>query len=229
MKLTRLIPVLILALPLGAAALAHAGPVPVAVYSFQTKGDVAAFQKQSGKRCAKKWAKQKQMSITVGKKTTTCAFATSVVGESQISAQANTAGRISKKLIKKAFVGVGARSSTSAGYELRVRPAALTWQLFRDPAGAPRPALLQAGKGKFVRKGRKPVSLSLRAFDYGSTTSTFVKAMVNGKPVFSFTDTGAGRPDGRSSVVTAGVKGSGPGTGVVGIFDNVAIKVPNPF
>ena len=29
--------------------------------------------------------------------------------------------------------------------------------------------------------------------------------------------------------MSSGIKGAGSGSGTVGIFDNVAIKVPNPF
>jgi len=225
-----------LALTLGVAALAHAGPVPVAVYSFQTAGDVAAFQKQSGAKCQKKWAKQKQMAITLGAKTNACAFRTSVVGDStdpgsdmEVSAAVSVGGKISNKLMKKAYVGVAARSSETAGYELRVRPAAQTWQLFRDPRGAAGPTLFRSGKRKFIKSGAKPTALRLRAFDFGSTTTTQITGSVNGKTVISFADSEPDQPDGRRSVVTTGVKGTGAGTGVVGIFDNVAIKVPNPF
>jgi hypothetical protein len=230
-KLTALAAV---ALTVGVSALAHAGPVPVAVYSFQSVGDVAAFQKQAGARCTRKWVKNKQMSIAVGPKTNSCAFRTSVVGDStdpgsdmEISAQANLGSGISAKLMNKAYVGVAARSSETAGYELRLRPAARTWQLFRDPKGAVGPTLFQSGKG--VKQGKRPLSLALRAFDYGSATSTTVTGFVNGKAVINFTDSQADQPDGRRSVITTGVKGTGAGTGVVGIFDNVAIKVPNPF
>jgi hypothetical protein len=37
------------------------------------------------------------------------------------------------------------------------------------------------------------------------------------------------QPDGRRSAVTAGVKGTGAGTGIVGVFDDVTVQVPNPF
>jgi len=37
--------------------------------------------------------------------------------------------------LKKAYAGVAVRSSENASYELRVRPVARKWQLFRDPKG----------------------------------------------------------------------------------------------
>jgi hypothetical protein len=219
------------------AASAHAQTVPVAVYSFQTAGDVAAFQKQSGAKCEKKWVKNKQMSVSVGAKTVACALRSSVVADSsdpaadmEVSALGSLGSGIEGKLLKKAYVGVAARSSETSGYELRVFPGAQKWQLWRDPRGAPPPALFRAGKGAFIKQTKKkPLSFALRAFDGGSTTQTTVTAFIAGKAVLTHVDTAADQPDGRRSVITTGVKGTAPGTGVVGIFDNVAIKVPSPF
>ena len=228
---------LALALALVFATSAHAQTVPVAVYTFQSEGDVTAFQKQAGAKCEKKWVKNKQMSVTVGAKTVACAFRSSVVGDStdpasdmEVSTLAMLGAGIDAKLQKKAYVGVAARSSETSGYELRVFPGAQKWQLWRDPRGVPPPALFQAGKGAFIKQTKaKPLSITLRAFDGGSTTSTTVTGFIAGKSVLTFTDTVADQPDGRRSVITTGVKGTAPGTGVVGIFDNVAIKVPSPF
>lgn len=218
------------------AAAAHAGPVTVALYAFASQGDVLAFQKVLGAKCEKKWRQQKSMQLTVGAGTNSCAFRSSVVADSsdvradaEIAGTASIGGTTPKKLLKKAYVGVAVRSSENSSYELRVRPAAQSWQLFRDPKGAGEgPALFLSGKGKFIRAGLKGNDLALRAFDFGTTT-TSLSARINGKVVASATDTGGGQPDGRRSVVSTGVKGAGSGSGVTGVFDNVAIKVPSPF
>lgn len=218
------------------AAAAYAGPVTVAIYQFASQGDVLAFQKVLGAKCEKKWRQQKSMQLAVGSGTSVCAFRSSVVADSsdvkadaEITATASIGGATPRNLLKKAFVGVSARSSENAGYELRVRPAAQSWQLFRDPKGnGEGPTLFRSGKGKFIRAGLKGNDLALRAFDFGNA-DTSLSARINGKAVVSVTDTGNGQPDGRRTVVSTGIKGSGSGAGVTGIFDNVAIKVPNPF
>jgi hypothetical protein len=159
-----------------------------------------------------------------------------VVGDStdpgsdmDVAAAVSLGGGLSGKLQKKAYVGVGARQSDTSGYELRVLVGAQKWQLFRDPRGTPPAALVKSGTGKFIRgMGKKPNQISLQAFD-GNTTTTTVTAFVNGKAVITYTDAAADQPDGRRSVVLTGVKGAGSGSGVVGIYDNVAIKVPSPF
>lgn len=223
------------AVALALAGAAVAGPVTVALYSFQTQGDVAAFQKQAGAKCGKGLRGGRALGLSVGPGTNSCVWRTSVVGDStdpgsdmELSALTGLGGKTSKKLAKKAYVAVGTRVSENSGWQLRVRPNAGAWQLFRDPKGAAGPVLFRAGKGKFIRKGRKPNVLLLRTFDYG-TANTQVIAAVNRKRVVALTDSAADSPDGRHSVVALGAKGTGPGAGISAKFDNVAVKVPNPF
>ncbi len=234
---TRITALVVLAAALSAAALAHAAPVPVAVYAFQSQADVAAFQKTRGAKCTKKWFQNAALALAVGPGTNNCAFRTSVVADSsdaapdqQLSADTMLGKSIPTNLQKKAYVGVAVRSSENASYELRVRPVPRSWQFFRDPKGAGEgPTRVASGKGKFIRLGLGKVNtLSLRAFDYGGA-NTQLLAQVNGKTVYSASDSGSNQPDGRQSTVTTGVKGTAAGTGVTGIFDNITVRVPNPF
>ena len=127
----------------------------------------------------------------------------------------------------KSLVGVGVRYSSSASYVLRVLPNKHKWQYFRDPKGAAGPKLEASGSGKFIKIASKPNVITLRAFSFGGT-STSVIGSVNGHTVVSLTDSAADQPDGRQTVLVSGVKG-GSGTGVMGVFDNVTVQVPNPF
>jgi hypothetical protein len=218
-----------------AAAAAQAAPIPVANYTFQSMDDVNAFQRVLGAKCKRRWAGNQALGIAVGRDTNSCAFRSSVVGDSS-SAQADqgmvatttvSAGS-NKKLQSKAFVGVGVRRSDTAGYFLRILPNSHKWQYVRDPKGSAAPDIAAAGNGGFIKVGSKPNVIAIRAFSYGGTTTSVV-ASVNGTPVVSTTDTGADQPDGRQTVVTTGAKGSGAGTGITGVFDNVIVQVPNPF
>jgi hypothetical protein len=216
------------------AVAAHAAPIPVATYTFQSQDDVNAFQKVGGASCKRKWAGNQALGVGVGNNTSSCTFRSSVVGDSsaQYSDQGMngtvSVGGGTPKLQKKSFVGVGVRYSSSASYVLRVLPNAHKWQYLRDPKGAGGPKLEASGAGKFIKVGSKPNLISLRAFSYGGN-STSVVGVVNGHGVVSTTDAAADQPDGRQTVVSSGVKGSGAGTGVTGIFDNVSVLVPNPF
>ncbi|CAN5548473.1 hypothetical protein BH20ACT15_BH20ACT15_14390 [soil metagenome] len=215
-------------------AAAIAAPIPVAVYTFATQGDIDAFSKGAGAKCKKKLAKG-QMAISVGKGTNHCTFRSSVVGDAgdtapdtEVGATVTLGKKAPRKIQKKAFVAVGTRVSDSAGWELRIRPVAKTWQLLRDPAGSGGATVVRAGKGKFIRPIGKPNLILLRTFDFSSPT-TQLTVGINGKTVASLTDAAADQPDGKRSVVVAGSKGRAAGTGITGIFDDVAIRVPNPF
>jgi hypothetical protein len=229
-KLTALI---IACAALAAGAAAHAAPIPVAVYQFQSQDDVSAFQKVSSGKCKRKWAGNQAMSIRV-REGSSCTFRSSVVADSsdqyadQGMVATTTVSGGSKKQQFKSFTAVGVRRSDTAGYLLRVLPNKHKWQYFRDPKGAAGAKLVAGGGGKFIKTGRKANVLSLRAFSRGGTTTSVI-ATVNGRGVVSTTDSGADQPDGRQTVVSAGAKGSGSGAGITGFFDNVTVQVPNPF
>ena len=139
-----------------------------------------------------------------------------------------TVGGGTQKLQKKSFVGVGVRWSSSAGYVLRILPNAHKWQYFRDPKGAAGPKLEAAGSGKFIKLGSKPNVIAIRAFSLRRDFDQ--RDRIGQRPRRRL---GHGRcvrsADGRQTVVTAGAKGSGAGTGITGVFDNVIVQVPNPF
>jgi hypothetical protein len=231
---TKLTALIVIGAALAAGAVAEAAPIPVASYQFQTQDDVNAFQKVGGSSCKRNWVGARALGIGVGRNTNSCIYRSSVVGDSSASYSdqgmigTTTVGGGSKKLQKKSFVGVGVRWSSSAAYILRILPNAHKWQYFRDPKGAAGPKLEAAGSGKFIKVGSKPNTIAIRAFSFGGN-STSVIASVNGTGVVSVTDAAADQPDGRQTVVTAGAKGSGAGTGITGVFDNVIVQVPNPF
>jgi hypothetical protein len=231
---TKLTALIVIGAALAAGAVAQAAPIPVASYQFQSQDDVTAFQKVAGSRCKRKWVGTQALGLGVGTETSSCTYRSSVIGDS--SAQYSDQGMVgtatvgggTPKLQKKSFVGLGVRWSSTAGYILRILPNAHKWQYFRDPKGAAGPKLEAAGSAKFIRVGSKPNTIAIRAFSRGGN-STSVIASVNGNGVVSTTDAAADQPDGRQSVVTAGVKGTGAGTGVTGVFDDVIVQVPNPF
>jgi len=230
-KLTALI-VACTALVTGAAA--HAAPIPVAMYTFQSQDDVNAFQKVGGASCKRKWAGNQALGISVGNNTSSCTYRSSVVADSsdqyadQGMVATATVGGGTPKLQKNSLVGVGVRWSSTASYVLRILPNTHKWQYFRDPKGSAGPKLVASGAGKFVKLGSKPNVIAIRAFSNGGTTTSVIGS-VNGQGVVSATDSGPDQPDGRQTVVTGGAKGSGAGTGITGVFDNVTVQVPNPF
>jgi hypothetical protein len=231
---TKLTALIVTAAALVAGAAAHAAPIPVATYTFQSQDDVNAFQKVFGAKCKRKWQGNQALGIGVGPGTNTCVFRSSVVADSsdqyadQGMSATVTSGGGNKKQINKTFVGVSVRRSDTAGYLFRILPNAHKWQYLRDPKGAAGSKIEASGSGSFIKVGSKPNTISIRAFSYGGTSTSLV-AMVNGHSVVSTTDAAADQPDGRQTTLTTGIKGSGVGTGVLGVFDNVSVQVPNPF
>jgi hypothetical protein len=53
---TKLTALIVACAALAAGAVAHAAPIPVATYTFQSQDDVNAFQKVGGSTCKRKWA-----------------------------------------------------------------------------------------------------------------------------------------------------------------------------
>jgi hypothetical protein len=217
-----------------AGGVARAAPIPVASYTFQNQDDVNAFQKVGGANCKRKWVGNQALGLGVGTNTNSCTYRSSVVADSsaqfadQGMVATTTVGGGTPKLQKKSFVGVGVRYSSTASYVLRILPNTHKWQYLRDPKGAVGPKLVASGSGSFIKLGSKPNQIAIRAFSFGGSTTSVI-ASVNGHGVVSATDSAADQPDGRQTVVTAGAKGSGAGTGITGVFDNVMVQVPNPF
>lgn len=219
-----------------AAAAAQAGPITVALYRFSSAGEVSSFYKVAGKKCKRKWRKHKSLGVNVGAKTKRCVLRSSVVGDSsdpgpdqEMAAAVNLAAPTPAKLRPRIYLGVAVRQNDQTGYELRVRPSARKWQVLRDPRGTAGPTVIAAGTGKFIRQGVGVRNvLTLRAFDYGSNAVSLL-AKVNRKKVFSSKDSNPDIPNGRRTVLTIGAKGRASANRAVGSFDNVAIRVPNPF
>jgi hypothetical protein len=217
------------------AIAAQAGPINIAVYRFQSQGEVNAFYKVKGAKCAKKWRKRNTLGVFVRKGTNACGFRSSVVADSQdprpdqeMAAAVNLAMATPAAMRKRIYLGLAVRESKTASYEFRLLPAARRWQVWRDPRGSARRTLLKVGGGRFIRGPGARNNILLRAFDYGGS-ATFLLAKVNGRRVFSARDTNANQPNGRRTVVTIGSKAKKSANRAVGAFDNVAIRVPNPF
>lgn len=155
----------------------------------------------------------------------------------------------------KLYVSVLARLSASGRYELRVVPTKQRWSLIRDPDGTPPPVVLKTGTGKFIKPGaggvattkpttpsksasaaakatpkatKTPAANILRLRVSGSAESTTIVATINGTSVFSGPDPNSGAPVGRFNGIAVGNKTGKAATGMIGAFDNVTIRVPNP-
>lgn len=228
---------------LGTTGLALAAPIPIAVFSFSNSGDLSSFFKIAGDKCSKKLRPQMAMGINVGAGTSECVLRDSVVSSSDdpapnqdIQATVTYDPKTPSKLQKKLFLAVVVRASNSgasgtpSGYELRIVPNTRRWVLIRRGGSGPS-AVLRSGNGTFIKTQPNKLNiLRLRVFGSGSgsTATASLIAQVNGQSVFAGADPTPGPPAGRFNGVAVGNKANRPGAGMLGSFDDVTIRIPNP-
>jgi hypothetical protein len=218
----------------GTVAVAHAAEIPVAIYPFTDPGDAAKFFKVKGTKCSRK-PLAGTMTIKLGTDTNECAYRSSVIADStdnspsiDLTGTATYSAKTPANLTNKLYLGVLTRASANEHYELRVVPAKQRWIMLRDPAGSGSEAVLKAGAAKFIKVNpAKPNSLRLRTFAIAGGVS--VIAQINGQTVYSAIDSAPQPPAGRYNELSAGNKTGSSGSGIVGIFDDVSIRVPSPF
>jgi hypothetical protein len=222
---------------LATAAVAHAaGPVPVAIFSFTDPGEANSFTKVAGGKCAKKIRPAIALGINVKDTSPVCAFRTSVVAASddtspsqELQASVSYEQKTPPKLAKKLYLSVLTRASGTGHYELRLVPVKKRWLLIRDPEGTAPAAILASGTLNSIKpKPTKPNSILLRTFA-GLGGAIAVTAQVNGLNVYNASDVAPSPPSGKFNEIALGNKAGASAMGMMGTFDNVTVRVPNPF
>ena len=215
---------------LGAGA-AYAAEVPVAIYPFTSPGDAALFIKVKGGKCSRKPVAG-LLSIKLGSDSSECAYRSSVIADSSdtspsfdLSANASYSAKTPSTLKNKLYTALLTRASVNEHYELRVVPAKQRWIMLRDPAGSGAEAVLKSGAAKFIKLNpAKPNALRLRTFAIAGGIS--VIAQINGKTVYSAVDSSPQPPAGKFNEIAVGSKSGATGSGMIGLFDDVSIRIP---
>jgi hypothetical protein len=225
---------MILALLLGmsvTAATAAAAPVGVYRNAMGTEAQREAIRKLSGESC-NRGGSEDALRVTLGKRTSECALRTPVIGRDlEIGATARLLSGTPKALRKKAFLGVDLRAGEQgAHYQLAVYPLQRKAQL-RKTLISGRTEYLEITKGVQAIKGiNEPTELRLQAFNVTSGPekgSCHILAFVGRTKVADVTDEAAGELQGRASAFSIGA--SKAAKGLVGSFDDIVVRVPNPF
>lgn len=225
---------MILALLLGMSVIAAtAAAAPVGVYrnAMGTEAQREAIRKLSGESC-NRGGSEDALRVTLGKRTSECALRTPVIGRDlEIGATARLLSGTPKALRKKAFLGVDLRAGEQgAHYQLAVYPLQRKAQL-RKTLISGRTEYLEITKGIQAIKGiNEPTELRLQAFNVTSGPekgSCHILAFVGRTKVADVTDEAAGELQGRASAFSIGA--SKAAKGLVGSFDDIVVRVPNPF
>ena len=221
----------VLAGTLGASTAAIAAPVGVYSNAMGNEAQREQLRKLNGENCAR-GGSEDALRITLGKRTSECSYRTPVIGRDlEIAATARLLSGTPKALRKKAFLAVDLRAGEQgAHYQLAVYPLQRKAQLRTTlPDGSTR--YLKISKGVGAIKGiNEPNELRLRAFNVTSGPdkgSCHLLAFVGNELVADVTEEAAGDLQGRASSISLGASKSAKG--LVGSFDDVVVRVPNPY
>ena len=221
----------VLAGALGASTAAIAAPVGVYSNAMGNDAQREQLRKLSGESCSR-GGSEDALRITLGKRTSECSYRTPVIGRDlEIAATARLLSGTPKALRKKAFLAVDLRAGEQgAHYQLAVYPLQRKAQLRTTlPGGSTK--YLKISKDVGAIKGiNEPNELRLRAFNFTSGPdkgSCHLLAFVGNELVADVTEKAAGDLQGRASSISLGASKSAKG--LVGSFDDVVVRVPNPY
>lgn len=224
---------LLAALAAAGTVAASAGAAPIGLYrnSMESEAQRGQIAKLSGERCGR-GGSDHAFRIVVGKRTRECAYRTPVVGRDlEIAAVGRLLSSTPMPVQRKAFLALNLRTGNAgAGYQLAVFPLQRKAQL-RKIFSDGRIEYLHIERNVRTAMGANRANeLRLRAFNLTSGPdrgSCHVIAFVGGSPVADVTDDAAGELQGRGSGFSLGAVGSA--TGAAAGFDDVVVRVPNPF
>jgi hypothetical protein len=215
-----------------AVAVAGAGAAVIGIYrnDMESNAQRAQIAKLAGERCGK-GDSEHAFKIVVGKRTDECTYRTPAIGRDlEIAAVGRLLQRTPKAVQRKAFLGLDLRAGEAgARYQLAAFPLQRKAQLRKVTADG-RVEYLQIERGVETNGINRANELRLRAFNFTSGPEKGkcrVLAFVGGELIADVTDPAAGELEGRSSGFSLGAVGNA--TGAVGSFDEVVVRVPNPF
>jgi hypothetical protein len=221
----------VLAGVLAASAVAVAAPVGVYRNAMGSQSQRGEMRSLAGRSC-NRGGSEDALRVTLGKRTDECALRTPVIGRDlEIGATVRLLSGTPKALRNKAYLAVDVRAGEQgAHYQLAVYPVQGKAQLRKTLTNG-HTQYLEITKGVKAIKGiNEPTELRLRAFNVTTGPekgSCHLLAFVGQTKVADVTDDAAGDLQGRSAAISIGA--SKAAKGLVGSFDDVVVRVPNPY
>jgi hypothetical protein len=217
------------------AVLALAGPASgalIGIYrnGMETPGQRGDAVKLSGERCGR-GGSDTALRIVVGKRTKECSYRTPVLGRDlEISATARLLSSTPKPVRQKAYLALNLRSGDGAHYQLLAYPLQRKAQLRKTLSDGSVEYLRIAKNVKTIMGVDKANKLRLRTFNItGGPDKGHCRILgyVGKELVADFTDRAAGELPGRASGFAVGA--AKKAKGAAASFDDVVVRVPNPF
>lgn len=219
-----------LVVALASAAGASAGVIGLYRNSMESDGLRAQIVNFSGERC-KRGGSSHAFRIFVGKATKECAYRTPVIGRDlEVAAVGRLLEGTPKPVQHKAFLALELRAGgAGARYQLAVFPLQHKAQLLRYTSES-QVRYLRVARSIRTKGINRANELRLRAFNvtHGPEKgSCRVMAWVGSQLVADVTDPASGELQGRTAGFSLGAAGNAKGA--LGSFDDVVVRVPNPY
>jgi hypothetical protein len=217
------------------AVLALAGPASgalIGIYrnAMETDAQRGEVVKLSGERCGR-GGSDHALRVVVGKRTKECSYRTMAFGRDlEIAATARLLSKTPKAVRRKAYLALNLRSGDGAHYQLLAYPLQRKAQLRKTQSDGSVEYLRIAKNVKSVMGVDKANKLRLRAFNVTAGPDKGhcrILAYVGKVLVADFTDRAAGDLQGRASGFAVGATKNAKGA--VASFDDVVVRVPDPF
>ena len=223
----------VLATAIALLALAgSAGAALIGIYrnSMETTAQRSEAIKLSGERCGR-GGSDTALRVVVGKRTKECSYRTIVLGRDlEISATGRLLSSTPKAVRQKAYLALTLRAGDGAHYQLLAYPLQRKAQLRKTLTDGSVEYLRIAKNVKTIMGVDKANKLRLRAFNITGGPDKGhcqILAYVGKVLVADFTDRAAGDLQGRASGFAVGANKSAKGAAAS--FDDVVVRVPNPF
>jgi hypothetical protein len=198
--------------------------------SMDTPGRRGQMVQISGRDCDRGGSPQ-ALRVAVGEATDECVYRTPVVGRDvEVIATARMLSGTPKAMRKRVYVAVNLRNGGGAKYQLAVFPAQRKYQLRKIQRDGSIEYLAIGKRIKRIRATNKGNRLRLRAFNMESTRDKDdcrLLVYIGDKRFAVVVDRHAGPLKGRFVSVSVGARRGA--NGAVASFDDVSVRVPDPF
>lgn len=215
-----------------ALVVATAATATVSIYSndMVNSGRRSQIINLSGKNCDR-GGSPATLKVQVGKATEECSYRTPVIGRDlEIQATARLLSGTPKKVQHRAFLGLELRAGGGGKYTFAVFPRQGKYQVRKDVPGQ-KTKYLAVGKNISRIGGINEANkMRLQVLNILSTKKKGdgrILAFVNNKRMAVIVDGKIGQLKGRFSGFSVGASGSA--NGAIASFDDVSVRIPNPF
>jgi hypothetical protein len=199
--------------------------------AMSTPGQRGQLSRVLGDDC-KRGGSPRALRVQVGKRTDECAYRTQVVGRDlEILATERLLSGTPKRIRNRVFLGLTLRVGGGGGYQLRVFPLQRKYQLVKTTQTGERSFLAIGKQVRRIRGANKANKLRLRAFNMIHTRDpddARLLVYIGDKRFVNVVDDSAGPLRGRMTAVSVGTP-RGFANGAAASFDDVIVRVPNPY